>query len=133
MAKLQTQIIYNHQIGLQGIPETHLSIFEHSPNQMLSRTPRNQISWLEKVAIGRLMIKSIKYRTPRPQDEELKLLDQLGKSGILRKVIKTAKAPTNITKVTPLKQNLLTINQNPQDWIKEYQYTILSPQNQYML
>ena len=57
MAKLQTRIIYNHHRGLRGLPETHLSIFDHSANQILASTPRNQIAWIETVATGRLMIK----------------------------------------------------------------------------
>ena len=115
MAKLQTRIIYHRHIGLRGLPETHLSLFEQSANQIRARTPCNQIAWLKTVATGRLMINRANSRTPIPQDKDLKLVDQLGKSGLLRNMIKAEKAPAYITKATPPRRNLLTVCRNPRD------------------
>ena len=68
MAKIYTRVIYHHQRGLRGILETYLSLFEHSDNQILARTPCNQFYWIETAATGHFMIKGENFITPIPQD-----------------------------------------------------------------
>ena len=133
MARLQTKIIYHNQRDHWGISETHLSLFENSTKQILARNPWDQLDCIETVSTSLLMINWTNFIPPIPQDENIQLVYQLGKIGILRKLSKTAKAPAYITEATPPRRNLLTIHRNPQVWNEDNQCVTLSPQNQYTI